>query len=77
MTDIVALNLVVDELARAEHKYPHWPVDVIHQVSIVQEESGEAIRAAIQYEYQGGSIDNIRHELIQTAAMCLRCLKNL
>lgn len=77
MTDIVALNLIVDELARAEHKYPHWPVDVIHQVAVMNEEAGEAIRAALQYEYEGASIDNVRLELIQTAAMCLRCLKNL
>lgn len=65
---------VLSELNRAEIKHPYWPGDVIHQVSIMQEESGEAIRAAVQFEYEGGSINNVKAELIQTAAMCFRCM---
>lgn len=77
MTETEAINAILHELGKAEHKHPHWPTDVIHAVSIMQEESGEAIRAAIQYEYEGGSIEHVKNELIQTAAMCLRCLKNM
>lgn len=70
-------RVVLDELARAETKYPTWPTDMIHQVAIMQEESGEAIRAAINHVYHGEPLEDVRAELVQTAAMCLRCLKNL
>ena len=68
---------VLAELLRAETKSPDWPADLIHQVAIMQEESGEAIRAALNHVYHGEPLDDVRGELIQTAAMCLRCLKNM
>lgn len=68
---------ILEELDRAETLHPDFPKDVIHQVAIMNEESGEAIRAAIQYEYEVGKIDNVRKELIQTAAMCIRAIDNL
>ena len=68
---------VIAELRSAEAKYPAWPTDLIHQVAIMQEESGEAIRAALNHVYHGEPLQELRGELVQTAAMCLRCLKNL
>ena len=68
---------IVAELRRAEEKYPAWPADLIHQVAIMQEESGEAIRAALNHVYHGEPLADVRAELVQTAAMCLRCLKNM
>lgn len=68
---------VTYELSKAERKHTFWPKDIIHAVSIMQEESGESIRAAIQSVYENGSLDEVQHELIQTAAMCFRCLKNI
>lgn len=70
-------NIILAELRRAEAKYPAWPADLIHQVAIMQEESGEAIRAALNHVYHGEPLEDVRGELVQTAAMCLRCLKNL
>ena len=76
-TESEIIGDVLDELCRAEAKYPDWPTDLIHQVAIMQEESGEAIRAALNHVYHGEPIEDVRAELVQTAAMCLRCLKNL
>lgn len=65
------------ELNRAKKKHPYFPTDIVHQVAIMNEEAGEAVRAANNYEYHGGVKENIRVELIQTAAMCIRCLENM
>ncbi|MDA3956885.1 hypothetical protein [Oceanispirochaeta sp.] len=75
MNDII--ESILCELALAEDTHPSWPKDIIHQVAIMAEESGEAVRAANQYVYERGTLYDYRMELIQTAAMCIRCLKNL
>lgn len=71
------IDETVAELNKAEAKHPSWPEDVVHQVSIMNEESGEAIRAALQIVYEDGNIKDLKTELIQTAAMCFRILKNM
>ena len=75
-TEAIIVDIVA-ELRRAEEKYQEWPADLIHQVAIMQEESGEAIRAALNHVYHGEPLADVRAELVQAAAMCLRCLKNL
>jgi hypothetical protein len=67
-----AETAIRNELSRAKALHPEWPEDVIHQVAIMQDESGEAIRAAVQYVYEGGSIEAVKDELKQTGAMVLR-----
>ncbi len=65
------------ELVRAKRKHPNYPKDIFVQLAIMQEEAGEVTRAVLHYKYENGSIDNVREELIQTAAMCVRMLENL
>lgn len=69
------------EIERAEKKHPHWPDDYIHQAAIVAEEAGELVRAALNDYYENGQtpagLEEIRKEAIQTAATCIRLLKNL
>ena len=65
------------ELDSAKKKYPKFPTDIIHMVSIMNEESGESIRAALNHVYHFENIKNLKKELVQTAAMCIRCLEGL
>lgn len=65
------------EVRNAKNQHPNWPTDLLHQIAIVNEESGEATRAALHVVYEKGTIKDLKKELIQTAAMCVRMLENL
>ena len=65
------------ELERAEKKHPDFPKDMFQQLAIMQEEAGEVTKAVLHYHYENGTIEHIREELIQTAAMCVRMMQNL
>lgn len=74
--DIIIAQILA-ELSKAEIKHPNWPDNIVEQSAIVAEESGELIRAALQEKFEGGTKEECRKEAIQTAAMCIRFLKNL
>lgn len=69
---------VIEELRKAEKKHD-WPdnLDLFHQVCIMQEESGEVAKAALDFHNGSGTIEEFKTELMQTAAMCFRILKNM
>lgn len=69
--------LIGEELAKATKKFPGFPIDPVHAVSVMNEESGESIRAALQWTYENGSKEELKKELVQTTAMCFRCLAGL
>jgi hypothetical protein len=75
--EVNLLGDIVKEYKKACKKHPEWPSDILHQIAIVNEESGEATRASLQVVYEKGNIEEVKKELIQTAAMCLRMLKGL
>jgi|GEM_PF-1265692 len=77
MSEQEAIALMLDELDKARAKHPQWPVDVLHAAAILSEESGEVVKASIDMTYAGGSVEDVRKELAQTGAMCLRMLINL
>ncbi len=56
------------ELERAEKKHPDFPKNMFQQLAIMQEEAGEVTKAVLDYYSGDGSIDDVRDELIQTAA---------
>ena len=71
-------NEIDAELDRAKKKHPDFPRSIVGMVSIMAEEAGEAIREANRIEDdKNGDLNALRTELIQTAAMCVRCLENL
>lgn len=65
------------ELKRATEKHPNYPEDMFKQLAIMQEEAGEVTKAVLEYSFGKCSINEIRKELIETAAMCVRMLNNL
>lgn len=69
-----AMLLLAFEYKGSLEKHPKFPDDIIHAVSIISEESGEAIRAALQYQLEKGRFYDIHKEVIQTGAVALRFL---
>lgn len=65
------------ELKRSEKLHPNYPTDMFRQLAIMQEESGEVAKAVLDYHFAKDSIEHIKEELIQTAAMCVRMMNNL
>jgi len=65
---------ISDELSRALSKFPTWPTDPLHAVSVLGEEYGELQQAILQSVYEPGkkTPDDVRNEAIQTAAMAIR-----
>ena len=77
MTYVEARNLIAAELMRAKDKFPGFPEDPIHAASILGEEAGEVIKAALQYTYQDGVKGDMIKEAVQTGAMAIRFLMNI
>ncbi|EMZ5860596.1 hypothetical protein ABEH95_002995 [Yersinia enterocolitica] len=71
------LTEIIDEAVRASEIHPKWPTDALHAVSILTEESGELMKAAIEYHYNNADIEAVREEAVQTGAMALRVLLNI
>lgn len=79
MTYREIIIMITEELQSACKKFPEWPEDPIHAVAIVNEEAGEAVKATLQWVYEpskGTKWEDIEGELIQTAAMAIRMIKN-
>ena len=70
-------NPIDAELMKAKAKHPAWPPDLFEQVAIMNEEAGEVTKAVLHYKREGGSLQNVKDELVQTAAMCMRMLEAL
>ena len=77
MKDLHYFELVQAEIDRAERLYPAWPPNIFEQMAVVNEEAGEATRAVLHYKRENGSLQDVKTELIQTCAVCIRMLKEL
>lgn len=69
--------LVNMELDSAIKKHPFWPECNIKRSAIVNEEAGELVREANLLDEGKGSIQGLKTECIQTAAMAIRMLIHL
>ena len=72
-----AMGDILNELQRAEKKFPGFPTDPIHAAAIVVEEAGELQRAALQVTYEKGSWPDLFSEAVQVGAMAVRFIINL
>ena len=72
-----AFARVFAEFMDAVKKHEEFPDDIIHMTAIMMEEAGEAMQAANDVVHADASLEPLRTELAQTAAMCIRCLVNL
>ncbi|MFA7709511.1 MAG: hypothetical protein WCY30_00225 [Candidatus Neomarinimicrobiota bacterium] len=69
---------VIDaELIRVKQIHPKWKKGMCWQSVVIVEEAGEIAKAVLHYKDEGGTLGDIRKELIHTAAMCMRMLENL
>lgn len=70
---------VMAELRRATAKYPTWPTDPLHALAVLGEEFGELTKAMLQltYEPEKATVEDVREEAIQTAAMAIRLAMSL
>lgn len=67
---------VLMELDRARALHPFWPDDPIHATAIMMEEAGEVLQAVnnFMWGHKNGTAEDVRKEVIETIAMCLRLL---
>ena len=65
------------EFDRAESLHPDWPDGLFIPLAIIGEELGEANKAALEHHFNGAPLQDLKDELIQTAAMCARMLTYL
>jgi len=67
------------EIKSATAKFPDWPTDPIHAMAVLGEEYGELNKDVLQlvYEPHKTSLENMRSEAIQTAAMAVRFLMSI
>jgi NTP pyrophosphatase (non-canonical NTP hydrolase) len=72
-------KLVADEVAKATAKFPTWPTDPLHALAVLGEEFGELTQAVLQHTYEPhkSTLDDVRTESLQTAAMALRFLTSI
>lgn len=70
---------VLAEVERATGKFPTWPTDPLHALAVLGEEFGELTKDMLQltYEPHKTSVENVRTEAMQTAAMALRLYMSL
>ena len=66
-----------EEVMSACCKFPRWPLTLSDGLAIMQEESGETAKAVVDFLFHGKPIADVRNELLQTAAMCVRLIHHI
>lgn len=74
LLSVTDLQPVIEEMARAVKKFPTWPTDPLHALGVLHEEVGELSKEVLQlvYEPHKTTVEAVRTEALQVAAMALR-----
>jgi hypothetical protein len=75
----MSITQILNELNPAESLHPKWPDDYVYQMSILNEEAGEATQQAndCTFFFNKQAKEKFKKEVAQIGAMSLRILKNL
>jgi NTP pyrophosphatase (non-canonical NTP hydrolase) len=68
---------VIEERARQDEKWGEQNHDPFTYLTILGEEYGEACKAALEEEFGDGPIEDLRKELIHTAAVAVAMVECL
>lgn len=78
---LAAVDDIQAELIKAVEKSPSWPTDPLHALAVLSKEYGELTQSVLQLTYEphkpDSSIQAVRTEALQTAAMALRFVMSL
>ena len=78
MKSLEIFKEVRKEIAKGGEEVPELArEDPVHSASILGEEAGEALKAALDYYYGRGDLKALKKELIHIVAMAFRFLLNL
>lgn len=79
VAELEGVSDVLSEVDRATRKFPTWPTDPLHALAVLGEEFGELTKAVLQHTYEPhkSTLDDVRTEALQTAAMAMRFLASL
>ncbi len=74
-----AIELIFEQLKKAEQKHPWWPDDYVAGIGIITEEVGEAMKEALELTFDKLSTkddhyERLMKETAQTAAMGIRMM---
>ena len=77
------IELIFDELRKAEEKHPSWPNDPVDGIAIIVEEVGEAMKEALELKFaksttiKCGYRRRLVKETAQVAAVGIRMMIKL
>lgn len=71
---VKAIASIFDALKHAEAKRPVWNDDPVVAAAVLAEEAGEVVKAALDYRFHGGPLEDLEKECAQVGAMALRVM---
>jgi len=65
------------EIERSKELHKFYPLDIFRKLAILHEECGEVAKAVNDYVDRKDTLEHLKEELVQTAAMCKKMYESL